>query len=102
MDSCIDVLLNNATNAICSISRQCLNNVDDPSVKCNEYLPQPITMLSALPGKYNTAADLLLSVNHPVVDDDITNMYGAHFYIPYNIPPSINVFIRGIRPSESI
>ncbi len=45
-------------------------------------------MLFLLPDKCSTAANLILDIAHPGVDDNIAKESRTQFYIPYSIPPS--------------
>ena len=59
-------------------------------------------MLSSQPGMGFTAAGLVLDVVYPGIDDDTNKDSREQLYIPYHIPPSKNVFVRGLCASESM
>ena len=81
---------------------QCITEIKAGIEPHNVHIPRLIAMLSSLPDKSSTAADLILDTEHPGVDDDTAKESRAQFYILYRIPPRKGVFVRGLRHSESM
>ena len=81
---------------------QCITEIKAGIEPHNVYIPRLVAMLSSLPDQCSIAADLILDTEHLGVDDNTAKESRAQFYIPYRIPPSKSVFVRGLRHSESM
>ena len=98
--NCISPELNIVKNALCSLNSQQAKQLNITREQ-SPYKPRPIVILATI-NKYTHAHDLVLDTEYSGIDDYTSLMTNLQFYIPYNAPSSYTIYIRGLRPIESM
>ena len=98
--NCISPELNIVKNALCSLDSQQVKQLHI-SREQSPYKPHPLAALATI-NKYTHTNDLVLDMQYPGIDGYPSLMTKVQFSIPYNVPSSDKMYIRGLRPIESM
>ena len=94
--------LNTPLQALCSIQSQHMNVFKQPTMSKSPYKPLLVATFSSISTYLHTAHNLVLDTTHPGIDDNTGRISQAQFYVPYTAAESETIYIRGIRPTESL
>ena len=79
-----------------------MNVFKQPTIPKSTYKPLLFATLISIGTSPHTANYLVLDTSHPGIDDDIGRISQAQFYVPYTVAETEKIYIRGIRPTESL